>query len=87
MAIDFRTVDWHREAERGCVGKVRMGRRAAMDLAAEKRRGGVDVSAYRCPWSVDGRHWHVGHPPGPEGIERIAAAIRNHTNEEDLDDR
>lgn len=87
VAVDFRTVDWRRESDRGHVGKRRYGRRAARLVAARMRAQGRLVSPYRCPWAEPGdQHWHVGHPLSAESAERVAAAIRNRCNEEHHDD-
>lgn len=77
--VDFRTIDWHTEADRGCARKHPYGRTTARSIAARMQTAGDrTVSAYRCPWADDNDpHWHVGHLPSMEGLERIAAAIRN----------
>lgn len=84
--LDFRDVDWHQEADRACDGKHPYGRKTAREIAARMRaQDGEDVCAYRCPWGRTA-HWHVGHTPSVERLERIAAAIRNRTNEGDTDE-
>ena len=67
--------------ERACLRKVPMGQRAA-EAAAEKvrARGVTAVAAYACPFAVHvgngAAHWHIGHVPGPEALERLAFALR-----------
>ena len=81
--MDFRTTDWHVEAERACEGKRRFGPRVAREVAADMRRRGDRVHPYLCPWHDPDEvpHWHVGHCPSMAAVERIAAAIRNRANE------
>lgn len=42
------------------------------------RDTGQHVTAYQCPFGSirDGRHWHVGHPPTIDHMERLALAVR-----------
>jgi len=68
-------MDWRVELERGCAGKVPLGKRAARSIAEQARREGNRVTAYRCPWAEDG-HWHTGHVPSMQRVEQIADAIR-----------
>lgn len=64
-----------REAEeiRGwaCGRKKAYGRVAAQGTASDMGGG---VRGYRCPFG--GEHWHVGHVPEVEAVERIATAVR-----------
>lgn len=85
VTVDFHQVDWHTEAERAHAGKKCYPNPQAARQAAEKLRAkGEQVGPYRCPWGAEGaRHWHIGHPPSIEGLERIAAAIRNRTNQQE----
>lgn len=84
--LDFRSIDWHDEAERACDGKAPYGRDTARQIVARMRHAGdTNASAYRCPWGRE-NHWHVGHVPSVERLEEIAAAIRNRTNEGDTDE-
>jgi hypothetical protein len=82
---DFHDVDWHAEAHRAHDGKRCYPNPIAAREAADKvsAETGETIRPYRCPWGT-GRHWHIGHPPSLEGLERIAAAIRhrNDTTEE-----
>lgn len=82
--LDFRSIDWHDEAERACDGKTPYGRRTAHDIAARMRHAGDQTAtAVRCPWGPTS-HWHVDRPT-LDDLERTAAAIRNRTNEGDLE--
>jgi hypothetical protein len=78
---DFHDVDWHHEAHRAHDGKKNYPGPAEARAAADRLRAeGEQVAPYRCPWGK-GRHWHIGHVPSVEGLERIAAAIR-HRNDD-----
>lgn len=61
-----------------CTRKVAMGRGAAMAVGTKARRNGQQMSAYRCPFSMDPTcHWHVGHPPSMKTLKRIAEMLRD----------
>jgi hypothetical protein len=71
------TADTAWVVEHACSRKQRYPRAEAMRLAETKRAQGIEVSAYRCPFADQGRHWHLGHAPGMETLEDIAHAIRD----------
>lgn len=54
-----------------CGRKKQFGMRVAQDTAVAM---GPGLRAYRCPFG--GEHWHVGHVPPVEAVQRIATAVR-----------
>lgn len=61
--------------------KARLSQAEARRRASAARdRTGHRIFAYPCPFShITGngrRHWHIGHVPSPESIERLALAMR-----------
>lgn len=63
-----------------CDRKQRyQGKHQAMRMAAYMTvHEGQRVVPYLCPFSSHrgGKHWHVGHPPTIERMERLALAVR-----------
>lgn len=39
-------------------------------------QGMEGVRVYPCPFTDDGKHWHLGHTPSVEGLETLAREIR-----------
>jgi hypothetical protein len=57
-----------------CLSKYVRGQRNAQAYSAQF----FDLSAYRCPFVLEGEdHWHVGHTPSMESLQKIALAIRD----------
>lgn len=66
-----------------CGRKVACGRAAAMRIGTRARAKGERLSAYRCPFHIDGweEHWHVGHGPGMRTLEALAEILRERHND------
>lgn len=75
-------MNWQAVLGRCHDGKIRLGRQAAHDLAAELNEGRAagerPIGPYRCPVHANerDRHWHIGHVPSVDGLQSIADAIR-----------
>lgn len=71
VAMIMMATCWRKKAYRS-QGQAR---RDAARLAA---RDGVAMAHYRCAVHTmhEGKHWHVGHAPSQEHVERYALAIR-----------
>lgn len=73
-------VRWRLVMFDACTRK-RAYERADAAHAERRRLRDPDLRVYRCPFSTEPVHYHLGHPPNMRTLRKIATAIRQRAQE------
>lgn len=66
-------VRWPSVVHNACLRKVA---HPTVETATTALGNDREHYVYRCPFAVDGAHWHIGRPPDMKTLRKIASAIR-----------